>query len=95
MMQTHPETWHIISEAESNWEQGDPFAVYLTGNEGQQICVLFIIPILSDLYHPTFRHVEEDVNDFMDMIKEDISNPIVEVYALNYYLIHELVHWGV
>jgi len=88
----HPETWHILP-GESNWEDGDPYAIYLE-HEAKGYCILFMAPILHDLHTPTYEDSEEDVNDFMDVIMCDITCDMEIVSALNYYLVHELVHWG-
>ena len=91
-MMKHPETWHILP-GESNWETGDPYAIYLE-HENQGYCIMFMTPILHDLHTPTYEDAEEGVNDFMDVIIGDVHHEDVMVFALNYYLVHELIHWA-
>ena len=88
----HPETWHILP-GESNWCEGDPYAIYLE-HDGKGYCILFMLTILRDVYIPTYEDSQEDVNEFMDEIMDDVYHDDSLVFALNYYLVHELLHWG-
>ena len=87
----HPETWHILP-GESNWCEGDPYAIYLE-HDGKGYCILFMLTILRDVYIPTYDDSQEDVNEFMDVVMQDVYHDDSLVFALNYYLVHELMHW--
>jgi hypothetical protein len=94
----HPETWHILPN-ESNWCEGDPYAVYLE-NEGEGYCILFIYPIIRDVYPNAGSvvlddRVEEEMFNFMRLIYDDVVTDNLYCSALTYYLVHELLHWGV
>jgi len=92
----HPETWHILP-GESNWCEGDPYAIYLEG-DGECHCVLFVEPIL--------RSIDADGMDIPDGCEEDIFDVLLSIFmdvvseniycsAFSYFLMHELLHWGV
>ena len=93
----HPETWHILP-GESNWCDGDPYSIYLE-HDGKSYCMLFIMPILLDIFDAYDLDVdmegeEEQVYDILCELREYIISGGQICSALTYYLVHELIHWG-
>ena len=91
---SHPDTWHILP-GESNWCEGDPCAIYLEKG-GDSKCVLFVVPILMNITTPIITECEREqsIYDILISIFEDVWCDNIICGAFNYYLVHELIHWG-
>lgn len=93
----HPETWNILP-GESNWEEGDPYSICLE-HEGESYCILFVMPILRDLFtgydlDEFCDEEEEQAFSVLRGLREYIVTGCEVCSALTYYLVHELMHWG-
>ncbi len=93
----HPETWHILP-GESNWEEGDPCAIYLT-HDGKWYNILFVLPILRDIVRSYSAEVIGDEEDtLIDWVFTGLREYIITeneaCSAFTYYVVHELLHWG-